>query len=133
MPNFFDHVKNVTIVKGEFLGDDGWNTYMINRYLSMNADYCEAVNIVQKNTRLLTAEQVFNVYKALLPKKNIFLKYIKSTKEKINPDLLIALRTYFECSEREVRDNLEFLEKQDIVSILESLGKDKDEIKKLLK
>lgn len=133
MPNFFDHIKNVTIIKGEFLGEEGWNTYMINRYLSMNIEYCEAVNIVQKNTRLLTAEQVFNIYKALLPKKNVFLKYIKSTKEKINPDLIITLREYFECSEREVKDNLEFLEKSDLENILESMGKDKAEIKNLLK
>lgn len=133
MANFFDHIKNVTIVKGEFLGDEGWNTYMINRYLSMNADYCEAVNIVQKNTRLLTAEQVFNVYKSLLPKKNVFLKYIKATTEKVNPDLMSALREYLECSEREVKEHLEFLNKEDLTEILRSMGKDDSEIKKMLK
>ena len=48
--NIFDHLKNITTQKGEFLGEEGWNNWMINRYLSMSQDYCEVVNIVQKNT-----------------------------------------------------------------------------------
>jgi hypothetical protein len=48
MPNIFDHIKNITTSKGEYLGDEGWNNWMVNRYLSMDQDYVEVVNIVQK-------------------------------------------------------------------------------------
>ena len=47
--NIFDHIKNITTTKGSYLGDEGWNNWMINRYLSMDQEYCEVVNIVQKN------------------------------------------------------------------------------------
>ena len=50
MPTIFDHLKNITTIKGSYLGDEGWSNYMINRYLSMNQDYIELVNLIQKNT-----------------------------------------------------------------------------------
>ena len=37
--NIFDHIKNITTNKGSYLGDEGWNNWMINRYLSMDPDY----------------------------------------------------------------------------------------------
>ena len=46
--NIFDHLKNITITKDPYLGEEGWNNWMINRFLSMNQDYIEVVNIVQK-------------------------------------------------------------------------------------
>jgi hypothetical protein len=47
--NIFDHIKNITVTKGPYLGDEGWNNWMVNRWLSMDQEYCEVVNIIQKN------------------------------------------------------------------------------------
>ena len=27
--NIFDHLKNITTTKGPYLGDEGWNNYMM--------------------------------------------------------------------------------------------------------
>jgi hypothetical protein len=78
MPNIFDHIKNITTSKGPYLGDEGWNNWMINRYLSMDPDYCEVVNIVQKNTWQMKGEYLYNLYKDLIPQQYKFLKYIKN-------------------------------------------------------
>ena len=48
--NIFSHLKNITTTKGPYLGDEGFNNWMINRFLSMDPDYCEVVNVIQKNT-----------------------------------------------------------------------------------
>ena len=78
--NIFDHIKNITTNKGAYLGDEGWNNWMINRFLSMDPDYCEVVNVVQKNTWQMKGEYLYNLYKDLIPKQYKYLKYIKSTK-----------------------------------------------------
>ena len=67
----FDHIKNITVHKGEYLGDEGWNNWLVNRYLSMNPDYVEVVNIVQKNTWQMKGEHLYNLYKDLLPKQSV--------------------------------------------------------------
>jgi hypothetical protein len=76
--NIFDHIKNITTNKGPYLGDEGWNNWMINRYLSMDPDYCEVVNIVQKNTFIMKGEYLYNLYKDIIPQQYKFLKYIKA-------------------------------------------------------
>ena len=72
--NIFDHLKNITTTKGEYLGDEGWSNWMINRYLSMDQDYVEVVNIVQKNTFIMKGEHLYNLYKDLIPQQYKFLK-----------------------------------------------------------
>ncbi len=69
--NIFDHLKNITTNKGPYLGDEGWNNWMINRYLSMDPDYCEVVNYVQKNTWQMKGECLYNLYRDLTPRKQI--------------------------------------------------------------
>ena len=44
--------KNITTNKGPYLGDEGWNNWMINRYLSMDQDYVEVVNITEISIRV---------------------------------------------------------------------------------
>ena len=28
--NIFDHIKNITTTKGSYLGDEGWNNWMVS-------------------------------------------------------------------------------------------------------
>ena len=99
--NIFDHIKNITTNKGTYLGDEGWNNWMINRFLSMDPDYCEVVNVVQKNTWQMKGEYLYNLYKDLIPKQYKYLKYIKSTKKhEYDLDQVEAVATYFEVSKR---------------------------------
>lgn len=119
MPNIFDHIKNITTNKGPYLGDEGWNNWMINRYLSMDPDYCEVVNLVQKNTWQMKGEYLYNLYKDLIPQQYKFLKYIKASKKSdYKKDDIDAVKAYFEVSEKQAKEYIEMLPKEELESIV---------------
>jgi hypothetical protein len=123
MPTIFDHLKNITTTKGKYLGDEGWSNYMINRYLSMNQDYIELVNIIQKNTWQMKGENLYSLYKDIIPKSNVYLKYIKSkTSSKYKPDEIEAIQKYYQVSKREAKDYIDLLSKDDIKDILKQIN-----------
>jgi hypothetical protein len=118
--NIFDHLKNITTIKGPYLGDEGWNNWMINRYLSMNPDYVEAVNIIQKNTWQMKGEYLYNLYKDIIPKQYVFLKYIKSSnKNDYNIEEIEAVQQYFEVSKKEAKEYINILPKEELLEILQ--------------
>ena len=121
--NIFDHLKNITTQKGEFLGEEGWNNWMINRYLSMSQDYCEVVNIVQKNTWQIKPEHLYNLYKDIIPKQYVFLKYIKA-KNKVDykKDEIEAVQQYFEVSGREAKEYIKMLPKDELTNIMSQVN-----------
>ena len=115
MPNIFDHIKNITTTKGPYLGDEGWNNWMINRYLSMDPEYCEVVNLVQKNTWQMKGEYLYNLYKDLIPQQYKFLKYIKASKKSdYKKDDIYAVKTYFEVSEKQAREYIDMLPEDEL-------------------
>lgn len=109
--------------------------FMVNRFLSMNMGLLELVNELQKFTiGQLSPKDVYKMYLDFLPKKRSFDKYIKGKKDdKYNSNVLEYLAKYYSVSQREVRDYLEILSKDDITEILLKYGLDKKEIKKWLK
>jgi hypothetical protein len=121
--NIFDHLKNITTNKGEYLGDEGWNNWMINRYLSMDQNYCEVVNFVQKNTWQMKGEYLYNLYKDLIPKQYVYLKYIKATNtKKYNEEELEAIQQYFEISKKEAKEYISMLPDEEIKSITQQIN-----------
>ena len=116
--NIFDHIKNITTNKGPYLGDDGWNNWMINRFLSMDPDYCEVVNVVQKNTWKMKGEYLYNLYKDLIPKQYKYLKYIKAkNKKEYKTEQVEAVQAYFEVSKKEAKEYIDMLPKSEIENI----------------
>jgi uncharacterized protein (DUF433 family) len=75
--------------------------FMIHRYVSMKQEYIEVANVVQKYN--LTPKAVYDFYCELLPKRKVFLKYIKGGK-KYDADKLEMLSDYLQCSQREIKD-----------------------------
>jgi hypothetical protein len=69
----------------------------------------------------------------VLPKKPLFLKYIKSSRKKMNEQILQHIATYFEVSLGEAEDYIYILKKEGVEYILERKGIEEKEIKKLLK
>jgi len=115
MPNIFDHIKNITTTKGPYLGDEGWNNWMINRYLSMDPEYCEVVNYVQKNTWQMKGEYLYNLYKDLIPQQYKFLKYIKASKKSdYKKDDIDAVKAYFEVSEKQAKEYIDVLPEDEL-------------------
>lgn len=135
--NLFDWLKEINSKKSpidSFSQEDWdqWNSYMVHRFLSMNPDYLELVNEVQKLPPT-DKKQIYSIYKEFIPKNNKWNKYIKSTVKQRNKDLITYLKDYYQLSTREVKDYLEFLGNDEILRILSQLGIEKKEAKKLLK
>ena len=109
--------------------------FMVNRFLSMNMGLLELVNDLQKFTiGQLSPRDVYKMYFDFLPKKKTWDKYIKGKKDdKYNSNVLEYLAKYYQVSQREVRDYIEILSKDDITEILLKYGLDKKEVKKWLK
>ena len=121
--NIFDHLKNITTTKGSYLGDEGWNNWMINRYLSMNQDYCEVVNIIQKNTWQMKGEYLYNLYKDLIPKQYVYLKYIKPSKKiDYKQEEVDAVATYFEVSKKQAKEYINMLPKDELETIKQQIN-----------
>jgi len=110
-----------------------FNTFMINRFLSMSSDFVDAVNICQEHTYQMQDRDVYNLYKHLFPKQKKFLRYIKGKKDKFPKKLLSFLSNHFEVSQREITDYLEILNKGQIEEICKQYGKNKKQIKELMK
>jgi hypothetical protein len=69
----------------------------------------------------------------MLPKKNVFLKYVKGSRKKTNEQLLHYIADHFTVSLGEAEEYIELLKKAGVEQILEKSGVDEKEIKKLLK
>ena len=133
----FDWIKQVTYIKDPwslFSEEDKvtFNPYMVHRFLSMHEPYIELANYLQQFWQL-THEQIYLIYCEYLPENKIFAKYIKSTKPKVNGELLSILSNYYKVSTREVKNYLQILKEDEVKVILSSRGIEEDEIKKLLK
>ena len=121
--NPFDHIKNLHTKQrnwDDFNDEEkkSFNIYIINKALSMNPNYIDIVNMVQKYTNnMLGQKEVFNLYYNLLPNKFRFYKWIKGAKDK-NIEKYKTLAKYFECSSREAKDYMELLDKKEISKIL---------------
>ena len=111
-----------------------FNTFIINRFLSMNKDWIEIVNMLQQYTIGMDSRDVYTLYINLIPKGKKFLKYIKGKSDKkYNKELIKILCNYFECSKLEVIQYMDLLSKEQLKNTLVMYGKNKKEIKTLLK
>lgn len=133
----FDWLKEITYNKSSwdsFTEEDkeSFNPYMIHRFLSMNPDYIEFVNTVQ-TIPYTNKEKIYRIYLYMIPRKDMWLKYIKSTKSKKQETLLKYVATYYECSLGEAEEYIDLLGNNGAFTILKKMGVDDKEIKKLLK
>jgi len=105
---------------------------MIHRFVSMNVDYVELANYVQ-TIPYDNKIQTYNIYREMIPKKKVFLKYIKSKKKSPQPKLVEHLSEYFQCGKFTAARYLEVMKKNETLTILQNMGIDEKESKKLLK
>ena len=110
-----------------------FNTFMINRFLSMSQDFVDAVNICQEHTFQMADRDVYNLYSKLIPRQKKFLRYIKGKKDKYPKKLLKFLAEHYQVSQREIIDYMFIIDKEHIEIIGKQYGKNKKQIKELLK
>mgnify|MGYP000116762657 CR=1 FL=1 len=137
MRNIFDWLNEITITKRP-VNDipeeswEKWNSYMMHRYLSMYVGYVEIVNYVQK-INPQSKKQIYNIYRQLIPKKKIYLKYIKNLNKKSNQELIEYISSYFKCGLAEADNYINILPLEEIKNILFEMGVDEKDHKKLIK
>ena len=133
----FDWLKEITTNKTSWENfsekdHESFNTFMINRYLSMNIDYIEIVNFVQK-IPLTEKEKYYTIYCQMIPKKNVFLKYIKSNKKTKPQEVVEYIAKYYECSLGEADHYIDIIREPGVRHILWQMGIDQKEQDKLVK
>ena len=112
-----------------------FNTFIINRWLSMDKELIQIVNYFQKySIGLLEPRDTYMWYRDIIPKKKRFNKYIKGKKAmKYDSELITTICKYYETSKNECIEYIEMMDKKQLTSILELHGKEPKQIKKLLK
>ena len=134
--NIWDWLKQINYIKADpssFSDKDWdiWNSYMVHRFISMNQDYIDIVNEVQ-SINPQNKKEIYTIYREYIPKNNKWNKYIKSNVKQHKSELLIYLAEYWECSQNEVKEYLNFLEDDEVLRILNSMGIQPKEINQIL-
>jgi len=109
-----------------------FSPYMTNRILSMNPEWIELVNHVQKHSKL-PPEQLYSIYFSILPKGNYFSQYLKASKKDARQDLHAIISKHYSVSQREAIQYCSILSPDAISNILSAYGYNEKEIKKLMK
>jgi hypothetical protein len=137
MKNIWDWLKQINNIKADpnsFSEKDWelWNSYMVHRFISMNRDFLPIVNEVQ-TIPPQNKKEIYTIYREFIPKNNKWNKYIKSSVKQPNNDLVNKLSNILECSKSEVKTYLNILESDELIHILNRVGIDNKELKKLMK
>ena len=113
--SLFDHINQITSVQNPNYWDEisdedkkSWSNYMVNRFLSMNSDWMELVNELQKYN--LQPKELYKLYTNILPKGKRWLKYVKGRNDMDYPEWLInVVRNNDNCSRREAIEAVDML------------------------
>ena len=122
------------------LDQKAFSPYLINRWLSMNPDLIEVVDMFQQYTiGPLNKKCVYELYYDILPKQKMFAKYIKGKKlAKYDKELVKFITSYYEVNSQEAEEYIELFKSTNsgmnhLYELLKMYGKTEKEIKKLLK
>ena len=130
-------MNEITLYKTlpEEISEESWdkfNSYMIHRYVSMNMDYIDIVNYVQK-INPQNKKQIYTIYREMIPKKKVYLKYIKNENKRNYQELAEYIAEYLECSLGEADMYVDILQEHGVRGILWNMGVDENETEKLIK
>jgi hypothetical protein len=139
----FDHLANITFKKTSWdslteADQKSFSPYLINRWLSMNPDFIELVDMFQQYTiGPLDKKHVYQLYCDFLPKQKTFAKYIKGKKTSdYNKELVQFIAEHYMISLRESEQYIEFWKDNDtqtLINLLKKYGKTEKEIQSWLK
>ena len=101
-----------------------FSPFIINRWLSMDKDFIEIVNVFQKYAiGTLEPREVYKWYCDILPRGKRFNKYIKGKSDKkFDKELIDITSGHFECSKLQTKQYLELINKDELKNILKMYG-----------
>ena len=135
--NIFDWLNEITLYKtpAQEFTDKDWeifNSWLVHRFISMNLYYVELANYAQ--TLMPTnKKEIYNFYKEFIPKRKVFLKYMKSKNKSASKELVEKVSSYFKVGEAEGSSYIDMMDKGDILSLLRDIGIEEKEAKKIMK
>jgi len=135
--NIFCWLNEITLHKSpsEEFTDKDWenfNSYMVHRFISMNLYYTELADLAQ-SLMPNNKKEIYNFYKEMIPKRKSYFKYIKSKNKQPNKELVEQISSYFKIGSSEASTYIDILNKKDLTNILNEMGVDDKEKKKILK
>ena len=135
--NIFGFLEEITVRKSppeNFTAAswEKWNSYMVHRWMSQNPNYIDIVNYTQKMNPQ-NKQQIYSIYRELIPKKKQWNKYIKNQNKKNYQELTPYVVKYFECSSNEADHYIDILQSPGITDILFRMGVEDKEVKKIIK
>ena len=135
--NIWGWLNEITLYKTSIheISEESWssfNSYMIHRYLSMDINYIQIVNYVQK-INPQSKKQIYSIYQEMIPKKKTYLKYVKNENKRNYKELAEYVADYLECSLGEADEYISILQVTGVRSILWKMGVEEDETEKLIK
>ena len=135
--NIFEWLEHLTYKKSSYnsFEEKSWenfNAYMVHRFVSMYEGYIDIANIAQR-FHPTDKKGIYNFYCEMLPKKKMFLRYIKSKIKTSPKEVKQYISNYYKCSLDEANEYITLLDKSDIKIIFDKLGVEIKEQKQLLK
>jgi len=135
--NIFEWLNEITLYKTpiEEISEESWNvwnSWLVHKYVSMDIRYIELANYIQ-TLPYENKQQTYTIYREMIPKTKVFLKYIKSRNKKQPATLVEYVAKYFECGLGEAEEYIDILRETGTRSILYKMGIDEKETEKLLK
>ena len=141
--SLFDHINEITAVQHKTywkkLSEEDkktWSNFMVNRFLSMNTSWLELTNEVQRYD--LPPEILYKLYTDILPKKKVWLRYVKGRKKMIEYPrwALEIISNHYQVNFRESKEYIEmFLLTEggmyELAELFKKYGTEPKEIKKL--
>ena len=125
----FDWINQMLVTKkhwDEFTEDEQkkFSPFIINRWLSMDKDFIEFVNIFQQYAiGTLEPREVYKWYCDVLPRGKRFNKYIKGKRDKkYDKEMINVISNHFEVSKQESKDYIDLLDKKEIKEIYKMYG-----------
>lgn len=119
----WDHIKNLTENKIPYNDiyeecKKTFDIYMANRIISMNQGFLLLCNTINRLSKTLTREQVYNIYFNMIPQRKIFFGYIKKPKE-LNANEKECLCKYFDFGSRDLDLALKILTEEQIYEVVQ--------------
>jgi hypothetical protein len=135
--NIWGWLEQITLIKSPVSSFSNkeweeWNSYMVHRFLSMNQNYLETVNVAQRFNPQ-DKSKIYDFYKEFIPRKKTWSKYIKNQFKVPNKELIEKLSLYYGVSKREANDYIPLMAKSELLQILSEMGINEKDAKKLLK
>ena len=98
----------------------------------MSPYYVEVADYAQSMLPTMKKE-IYNFYREMIPKRKVWLQYIKTKNKPANKELVEKIAEYYEVGTSDAHSYINVITDKEIYTILGEMGLNNKEIKKLLK